>query len=110
MKGVMIVYTALLGLSGIIMGAGELSGFKEIFGGISLLIISLFYLKSSHLLWNESPDGIAMMAISTLLLWMLGINDLIGLGVGALDDLTPPIILLPFSLPSIALILKEVQR
>ncbi|HEC56463.1 MAG TPA: hypothetical protein ENI32_01040 [Candidatus Syntrophoarchaeum butanivorans] len=108
MKGVMIVYTALLGISGIIMGAGELS--DDIFGGISLLIVSGFYLKSSHLYWNENPDGIAVMAISTLLLWMLGINDLIGLGVGALDDLTPPIILLPFSLPSIALIFKEVQR
>ena len=85
-----------------------ITGIKnDLFGSICLIIVAGFYAKSLFKLQRNEMDGLAMICIASVLLWLLALNDLLGLAVGAMEGLTPPLILTPFSLFSIFLISRR---
>ncbi len=87
------------------LGITELLSWKDVLGGFCLVIIAGFYFKALIPLWKREMNGVAFFAIGSVLLWLLALNDLIGLGIEGLgvhipglSGLTPPILLTPFSL------------
>jgi hypothetical protein len=89
---------------------------KNIIGGLCLIIVTGFYFRALIPLWKREMNGVAFITIGSVLLWLLALNDLIGLGIEGLgvhipglNGLTPPILLTPFSLFSLILIFVAKQ-
>lgn len=102
-----------LALASMYFGIAEISSFKNVFGGLCLVIVAGFYFRALIPLWKREMNGVALISIASALLWLLAFNDLVGLGIESLgvripglNGLTPPILLAPFSI-FLMLILKQ---
>ena len=92
-------YFLALALAGAYLGITNL--ISDFFACMSLIIVSGFYLRSVPHLWKNSMDGLALISIGSMLLWLLAFNDLLCVGIGTLKHLTPTLTLMPFSLINI---------
>jgi hypothetical protein len=94
-------YFLALALAGAYLGIANIT--SDFFGGVSLIIVAGFYFRSVPHLWKNSMDGLALTTIGSALLWLLAFNDLLCIGTGSLEHLTPSLTLTPFSLVTILL-------
>lgn len=99
------LYCSALASVSVFFGTTEILSWKNVLGGLCLIIVGGFYFRALIPLWKQEMSGVALISIGSVLLWVLALNDLIGLAIESLgvhipglNGLTPPILLTPFSL------------